>query len=177
VPRRVLTVLLLLAVAGCGGEENEKALFTPTPAAVDDKPCPPGTPQLGVRDILPELPAGMTLLRVDKASLEKARNGFAAFGDKLRSVRWNVVAQAGRRLGVDVFVLNLDVDMRDEPPPEASPTRKPMTIAGRPGQIMVAPADTGARASGSVGDCGTLVLRGPDEAAVRRVAAMIRQPD
>ena len=67
--------------------------------------------------------------------------------------------------------------MRDEPPPEATATRKPMTIAGRPGEIMVAPADTGARASASVGDCSTLVLRGPDEASVRRVASMIRQPD
>ena len=162
-----------VALVGCGDDSASQA-----PARVQDEPCPAGTKEFAVRDVLPKAPAGMTLLRVRKSQIKQAREAFASgFGGKLRSLRVGVVAPSGRQVGTGVGVLNLTVRVDDEPAPATSQTRQPLMIAGRDGLIMVAAGGGATRASGSVGTCAVVVLNGPDEASVRRVAAAIRQPD
>jgi hypothetical protein len=173
---RLLSVLVLCAatLAGCGGDDDRSPSST---TRVVDEPCPEGTLELAVRDVLPKTPKGMVLLRVRKDQLEQARHGFeTGFGDSLRSLRLGVVAPRGRRLGTGVGVLNLTVRADNDTPPQTTATREALTIAGREGVIAVTPGGGPTRASGSVGDCAVVVLNGTDEDAVRRVAAAIRQP-
>ena len=164
-----------LLLAGCGEDDDTSSTRT---ARVPNEPCPQGTPQLTVRDVLPDPPAGMALLRVAKRDAKQAEDSFAVgFGDKLRSLRLAVVAPKGRSVGTGVGVLNLTVRADDDGPPETSETKRALTIAGRDGIIGIPPGGGPTRASGSVGECGIVVINGPDEASVRRVAAAIRQPE
>ena len=135
----LLSALAIVALAGCGGDDDGSP---PTTRTVDE-PCPGGTPELGVRDVLPKPPN----------------------------------APSGRQVGTGVGVLNLTVRADDESPPATTATRQQLTIAGRDGVLRTAPGGGPARASASVGKCGVVVLNGPDEASVRRVAAAIRQPE
>jgi hypothetical protein len=162
-----------MLAAGCGDDDTSPARTVRAP----DQPCPKSTPELTVRDVLPEPPAGTALLPVRKREAEQAEGAFAAgFGDKLRRLQLAVVARKGRSVGTGVGVLNLTVRTDDGAPPQTSETRQAMTIAGRDGIIGIPPGGGPTRASGSVGDCGIVVINGPDEATVRRVAAAIRQP-
>jgi hypothetical protein len=164
-----------LLFASCGDDDSTPSERT---VSVPEAKCPEGTPEYGVRDVLPKAPSGTALLQVAKRERDQARAGFeAGFGDRIRSLRFAVVAPKGRNLGTGVGVLNLKIAVSDDEPPETGGIREPLTIAGKPGLIAVAPGDTGARAAGPVGDCAMVVIRGPDEASVRNVADAIQQPD
>ncbi|HEX5620561.1 MAG TPA: hypothetical protein VFX51_19230 [Solirubrobacteraceae bacterium] len=160
--------------SGCGNDDTNSARTVRAP----ETPCPPSAPELTVRDVLPEPPAGTTLLRVRQREAEQAQEAFAAgFGDKLRTLHIAVVARKGRSVGTGIGVLNLTVRADDGAPPETSETRQALTIASRDGIIGIPPGGGPTKASGSVGECGIVVINGPDEATVRRVAAAIRQPE
>jgi hypothetical protein len=171
--RPIVALLAFAVLAGCGDDDTGPSTTT----RVVDEPCPAGTAELAVRDVLPAPPKGMVLLPMRKDQRARAREAFATgFGDKLRSVRLAVVAPPGREVGTAIGVLNLTVSTADGAPAE-TPTRERLTIAGRPGIIRRNTGSGLVQASGAVGECGVVLLNAPDQASVRRVAAAVRQPN
>jgi hypothetical protein len=167
---RPLMVAGAVALVGCGGDSaSREPLIGPPP------PCPAGTAEVGVRDVLPELPPGLALYAGRKKQFSPLVKAIGdPLGDKLRSIRTGVVAEDGRRFGIGVLVINTKTQNVD-PEPDTTGRRQPITVAGDEGLIQV--RTEGARVSGNVGDCATVFLDAPDERSARRVAALIRQPD
>jgi hypothetical protein len=168
-----LTVLCAVTFAGCGAADQAKS---PKVEA-----CPSGTAELGVKDVLPDPPAGTEIVAPDRKSTKPVEDAFRkAAGDSLRSVRSRVVVKSGRAVGTLVIVLNANerINPRDvllgarDSADEAGAEPKELTIAGEDGVIVVS-AD-GAAAAGTVGECSGVTLFGPTEAEVRAVAGRVR---
>jgi hypothetical protein len=173
---RPLVALVGLAIAaGCGADELKARRGPP--------PCPAGTPELGVKDVLPTPPPGTEIVPSDPKGAKPIKDALRQeAGDKMRSIYSRVVTKRGRVNGTGVYVSNLDehVDPRDviagagEAADDIDVEPEPLTIAGEDAVLVAGPG--GVVASGKVGDCSVVTLMSQNEAEVRAVAEKIRPP-
>lgn len=160
-------------LVGCGAADSAKS------PRVEE--CPSGTAELGVKDILPDPPAGTEIVAPDPKSTKPIKDAFRQVGgDSLRSLRSRVVVKKGRAVGTLVMVMNADerINPRDvllgarDSADKAGTKPEELTIAGQDGVLIVS-AD-GANAAGTVGDCSGVTLFGATEDEVRAVAEKIQ---
>jgi hypothetical protein len=176
VVRPLVALVGLVFFAGCGAAEGIK-----TPRA---EACPAGTPEVGVKDVLPAPPPGTELIRTDPKGAKLVRDSLREeIGEGLRSISTRVVAKPDSEYGTGVYVMNINerMDSRDvllggkAGADEVGLEPKPITIAGEDGLIAVGP--DGVAATGVVGDCSSVTLMGDNEAAVRAVAESLRRAE
>jgi hypothetical protein len=174
--RHLVVLAGLAAMAGCGAADTAKGPRS-------GEPCPAGTTELTVKDVLPEPPPGTEIAAADPKNAKPVVEQFRQAADGgLRSVRTRVVVKRGRAVGTLVVLLNADERMASRDlilgakasADNAGADTKPLTIAGDDGALIV--SAEGANAVGSVGDCTGIALFGVNEAEVRTVAEKVRRP-
>jgi hypothetical protein len=174
---RPLVALVGLAVAAGCGADNIKGARGPAP-------CPPGTAELGVKDVLPSPPPGTGIVPADPKGAGDVKDMLREEGgDAVRSISARVVAKPGRVNGTGVYVANIDerIDPRDliagatEAAKEVDVEPEPLTIAGADAVLVAGPG--GVVATGAVGDCSAVTLMGQNKAQVRAVAEQLQRAD
>jgi hypothetical protein len=174
--RQLVALAGVAVIVGCGAADSAKS---PRVEA-----CPSGTAELGVKDILPDPPAGTEIVAADRKTTKPVEDAFRKTGgDSFKSLRSRVVVKRGRAVGTLVIVLNANERMnpRDvllgarDSASESGAEPKELTVAGEDG-VLVVSAD-GAAAAGTVGDCSGVTLFGPTEAEVRAVAEKVQRPE
>jgi len=174
--RQLVALGGVAVLVGCGAADSAKS------PRVEE--CPSGTAELGVKDILPDPPAGTEIVAADRKTTKPVEDTFRkAAGDGFKSLRSRVVVKRGRAVGTLVIVLNANERMnpRDvllgarDGASKSGAEPKELTVAGEDGVIVVS-AD-GAAAAGTVGDCSGVTLFGPTEDEVRAVAEKVQRPE
>jgi hypothetical protein len=171
VPLRALLLLAACAalLAGCGDDERG-------PLA-DSRPCPGGTPELKVRDVLPEPPGRLVYGRADPDVVAQTEQVFkTAFGEALRSLPIDVVVNRSGRYHSVLMVANLTKRIDEDELTDGSGDMltKRVTLGGRPAQLRHRNAEVTAVVR--AGPCAMVILKAADEADLRRVGAALDLP-
>jgi hypothetical protein len=173
--RRLLVVLLVLCLFGCGDDEQQRSESS-------DRACPEGTPSLQARDVIGTTPDGYKVVKGDPAAIgQLAENVKQTMGPAFRDYDARVLAPRRALNGTAVIVFNAKEKI---PPPdellnqqEAAEERADveadtMSVGGAEGRLYQSP-DGAWVAVAPAGACAMVMLVSDREERIRDAAVNV----
>jgi hypothetical protein len=173
--RRLLAVLIVLGLAACGDDEQQRS-------EASDRACPEGTPSLQARDVIGTTPDGYRVAKGDPAAIGRVADGVKqTMGPAFRDYDARVLAPRRATNGTAVIVFNANeripppdelLRQQEEAEEDADVGADTISVGGADGRLYQAP-DGGWVAVAPAGTCAMVLLVSDREQLIRDAATLV----